>query len=131
MDQQMVSIRIAQWIERNNRSTDDPLVYKVSDKGFSRVDRISWDADKLNETSLKKRYDAHLPLKAFLPVRWVKIKPLVHLMHGGNESAVSQWCDEYVQQFNALRPVWQFYCKNYFMIVLDWAAVNGILHTRE
>ena len=98
MDQHMVSIRISQWLERNG----EDMVYKVSDKGFNRVDRRLWDADKLNETTLQKRYDAHLPLKAFLSARWIKIKPLIHLMYGGYESMKSKWCDEYVQKFNAL-----------------------------
>ena len=98
MDQHLVSIRIAEWMERNN---GDEFVYKVSDEGYDRVDRPSWDADKLNETTLQKRYDAHLPGRSFLPTQWAKIKPLVNLMYGGSDSWKSKWCDEYVQQFYA------------------------------
>jgi len=94
----MVSIRIAEWMNRNN---GDEFVYKVSDEGYDRVDRIAWDADKLNETTLQKRYDAHIPLKAFVPAQWIKIKPLVNLMYGGSDSWKSKWCEEYVQQFYA------------------------------
>ena len=56
MDQHMVSIRIAEWMERNN---GHEFVYQVSDEGYKRVDRSSWDADKLNETTLQKHHDAH------------------------------------------------------------------------
>jgi len=100
MDQHMISIRIAEWMERNN---GDELVYKVPDEGYSRVDRSTWNADilKLNETTLLKRHDAHMPLKPYLPARWKKIMPLINLMYGGRESWQSKWCDGYLKQFYA------------------------------
>ena len=102
MDQEMVSIRIAEWMQRSNFTNIDQVAYKVSDQGFSRLDRPigpKWQADQLNETTFQRLYDAHMPLKSFLPSQWNKIKPLVSLMYGGSESFESQWCNEYVRKF--------------------------------
>ena len=97
MDQHMISIRIAEWIKRTNGAK---FVYKVSDENYFRIDRSNWDVVRLNGTTLEKRYDAHLPKKSFLPIQWAKIKPLLYLMYGGNESMEVKWCEDYVKLFH-------------------------------
>ena len=94
----MISIRISEWMERTNA---EELIFKVSDTNYYRIDRSTWDAEKLNQTALDRRYDAHLPKKSFLPFQWFKIKPLLYLMYGGNRSQKVKWCEDYVQKFNA------------------------------
>ena len=96
MDQKMVSIRIAEWMDRNN---DEEFVYKVSDQGFKRIDRISWDAERLNEDGIRKRYDTHLLINGYLPNQWKRMKPLIKLMYTGRESWKAKWCDQYAQSF--------------------------------
>ena len=95
MDQQMVSIRIAEWVARNNNK----YIYKVSDEGFKRIDRESWNADELDEATIQKLYDAHLPIKPFLPEKWKTIRPLVKLLYVGSDSWKVRWCDQYAKEF--------------------------------
>jgi hypothetical protein len=74
MDQHIVSIRIAEWMENHpNRS-----VHRVSDSGFSRIDRPTWDADKLSPADFSLKFDTHLLLKGYLPSTHARIKPLIH-----------------------------------------------------
>lgn len=96
MDQQMVSIRLAEWMDKHGNET----TYRVSDRGFERLDRTGWDADKLVPENFTIRYDAHLPGKGFLPSQWKRILPLIYLMYG-KDSWQAKWCDEYTQQFLA------------------------------
>lgn len=94
MDQRIVSIRLSEWIMKYGNSS----VYRVSDNGFYRLDRLSWNADKLAPESFKVRFDAHLPEKGFLPVQWKRIQPLLTLMYGKN-SWQARWCDNYTKEF--------------------------------
>jgi hypothetical protein len=95
MDQKLVSIRLAEWMDLNGQSN----VYRVSDSGFSRVDRASWtQVEKLDSETFKTKYDSHLLGKGYLPVQQAKLKPLIHLMYG-NKSWESKWIDEYNQEF--------------------------------
>jgi hypothetical protein len=94
MDQHIVSIRIAEWMENHpNRS-----VHRVSDSGFSRIDRPTWDADKLSPADFSLKFDTHLLLKGYLPSTHARIKPLIHLMYG-NDSWETKWIEEYNQEF--------------------------------
>lgn len=102
LDQKLVSIRIAQWMQRHGNET----VHVVSDDGWTRVDRARWDAAVLNQTSFEKRYDAHLPVFTFRPDQWSKVLPLVKLMYGEN-STLTNYCEDYTKGF--LSKV-----KNYF-----------------
>nr|CAH0110640.1 unnamed protein product [Daphnia galeata] len=95
MDQQMVSIRLSEWITMHGNSS----IYRMSDKGFSRLDRNKWEVDKLNQENFKFRFDAHLPEKGFLPIEWKShIQPLIILMYGEN-SWEHEWCEKYTKVF--------------------------------
>ena len=96
MDQRGVSIRLAEWMDKYGNSS----AYRVSDKGFERLDRTGWDADKLVPENFTIRFDAHLPGKGFLPVQWKKIVPLINLMYGNN-SWEARWAEEYTLSFLA------------------------------
>lgn len=93
----MVSVRIAEWITRNNPND----IYKVSDNGFKRIDRGAWNADELDEATIQKRYDAHLPTKPFLPIKWKLIRPLMKLLYVGSESWKVRWCEQYAHEITS------------------------------
>jgi hypothetical protein len=95
MDQKIISIRLAEWMDIHGQST----IYRVSDKGFSRADRESWlEVEKLNSETFLTKFDSHLPGKGYLPVQQAKIKPLVDFMYGNN-SWEAKWIDEYNEEF--------------------------------
>lgn len=94
VDSRLVSIRIAQWMERHGNES----VYHVSDDGWTRVDKARWDAAELNRTAFERRYDAHLLAFSFKPDVWARAKPLVNLMYGEN-STLAKYCDEYTAKF--------------------------------
>jgi hypothetical protein len=95
MDQQLVSIRLAEWMDVHGHST----VYRVSDKGFSRVDRGIWtEVKKFDAKKFMTKYDSHLPVKGYLPIQQTKIKPLIDLMYG-TDSWESKWIEKYNQDF--------------------------------
>ena len=96
LDQFLVSMRLSEWMEKHGNNS----VYLVSDEGFSRVDRIAWDPEKLTSEAFKLKYDAHMPMKGFLPEQWRRIQPLVHLMYG-KDSWQAKWCDQYNLDFLA------------------------------
>lgn len=96
MDQRLISIRLTEWMDKHGTTS----VYRVSDRGFGRVDRSGWDAHLLVPENFTNRFDAHLPGKGFLPVQWKKIQPLVNLMYGNN-SWEARWVEEYTQEFLA------------------------------
>jgi hypothetical protein len=106
MDQKMMSIRIDEWINRQN-STEDS-VYKVSDDGLSRIDRSSWNPSNFQPSSFGSYYDAHLILDGFMPERWRTIQLLLHLMYDEN-STQYEFCNRYAtkfyQQFNESNSV--------------------------
>lgn len=96
LDQFLVSMRLSQWMEKHGNNS----VYLVSDEGFSRVDRIAWDPEKLTPETFKLKFDAHMPMKGFLPEQWQRIRPLIHLMYG-KDSWQTKWCDQYNLDFLA------------------------------
>ncbi len=96
MDQRMISIRLVEWMAKHGNKS----VYRVSDDGFSRLDRIAWNADQLLPKNFSLRYDAHLPEKMFLPNRWKRnIQPLIFLMYG-EHSWEARWCQSYFEEFS-------------------------------
>lgn len=97
MDQKMMSIRIDEWINRQN-STEDS-VFKVSDDGLSRIDRSSWNLSNVQPYSFGNYYDAHLILDGFMPERWrTAIQPLLHLMYEKNSTRY-EFCNRYATIF--------------------------------
>lgn len=94
MDQRLVSVRLAEWMSLHGNSS----VHRVSDYGFSRLDRSNWIANKLEPHTFKFQYDAHLPNQGFLPYQQQKIMPLINLMYGRN-SWEAKWCDDYTTEF--------------------------------
>ena len=92
-DQLTISIRLSEWIERNTNQT----IYRVSDEGFDRVDRIDWFPEWLDAESFKLQYDVHLPLELYLPPNWASIQPLIRLMYDDRKEI--GWFDGYVLQF--------------------------------
>ena len=97
VDQETVSLRIHQWIDKYSNES----VYYVSDQGFDRVDRFRWTTDlnqsAHNQTHFRHMFDAHLPGKS----RWNDIQPLLQLMFG-LESWQLQWAHDYVDNFNRI-----------------------------
>jgi hypothetical protein len=108
MDQKMMSVRIDQWIHRQNSSSSDvSAVYKVSDSGYFRIDRSDWNVDEIQPYSLANYYDAHLILDGFMPDNWNKsIQPLLRLMYGAN-STLYAFCNTYATQFYAIWTRWE------------------------
>ena len=97
MDQRMTSIRLTEWMEKNGHSFS---VYRVSDVGFSRLDRNEWNADILLPENFTLKFDAHLPVKIYLPVQWNRIvRPLLNLMYG-KDSWQTKWCEDYAREFS-------------------------------
>lgn len=95
MDQRVTSIRLTEWMEKHG----DSSLYRVSDDGFSRLDRNSWDAATMSQENFTLKFDAHLPVKIYLPGNWNNnIRPLINLMYG-KESWQAKWCDEYASEF--------------------------------
>ncbi|EFX63539.1 hypothetical protein DAPPUDRAFT_119127 [Daphnia pulex] len=88
MDQRMISIRLLEWMTKHGNSS----VYRVSDHGFSRFDRIAWNVGDLLPESFARQFDAHLPEKMFLSSQWKRnIQPLLLLMYG-KHSWEARWC---------------------------------------
>lgn len=102
LDQKLVSIRVAQWISQNSQD----YVYKVSDEGLKRIDRINWNADKIQPSSFGNYFDTHLLVDGFMPDKWESIKPLLNLMY--NKSPFrSEWCNRYASRFYKLFIKWK------------------------
>jgi hypothetical protein len=96
MDQRMTSIRLTEWMEKHGEAA----VYRVSDKGFSRLDRNDWNADRMSPENFTLKFDAHLPVKIYLPVQWNRIiRPLLNLMYG-KDSWQTKWCEDYASEFS-------------------------------
>lgn len=73
----------------------------VVDNGdFSRVDRLDWNPQHLTQEQFKKKYDAHVPGKIFLPARWNKTLPLMTLLFGVDSVEV-KWSNAYARDFYA------------------------------
>ena len=99
LDQKLVSIRVDQWIR--HQSSRRESVYEVSDEGLYRIDRSSWNADKIRPSSFRNYFDTHLLIDGFMPDKWNSIKPLLNLMY--NKSTFgSEWCNRYATRFYKL-----------------------------
>ena len=77
-------------------------VIEVTNGNFTRVDRSNWDDEPLYMTQeeLQWKYDAHLPLKMYLPDVWNDTLPLLKLMFG-EDSWQFSWSNNYVKDFYA------------------------------
>lgn len=93
-DQYMLSMRLEDWMGRHGNQT----VYYVSDAGLSRVDRIKWDVDAMDQGNFSRKYDSHVPLRGYIPSQWRLYQMLIKLMYGptGWQTA---WADEYFNTF--------------------------------
>lgn len=80
-------------------------MYLVSDQGFRRLDRDTWYVKDLNISGMETIYDAHIPLRLYLPKQWDLVKPLINLMYGENSWQTS-WSEKYFLNFKDK-------CKNY------------------
>lgn len=101
LDQKLLTLRIDEWFNRQNSSSQEHCVYQVSDDGFERLHRMDWNVQDLTASSFRRFYDAHLPVAGFKPVKWKTIKPLLHLMYD-KDSALYEFCDHYAMGFNEL-----------------------------
>lgn len=74
----------------------------VSDEGFYRLDRIDWHPEEMNKEDFDVMFDAHMPLKFYLPERWNHLgtRALLYYMYG-KKSPLTSWCDQYVEEFYA------------------------------
>lgn len=103
LDQKYVSIRIEEWINRQN-SKD--VMCNVSNAGLSRIERTSWNSYHFQPSLLENHYDAHLILEGYLTRNWVTLKPLAQIMYG-NSSWQLEWMDKYVKDFNTRLLNWK------------------------
>lgn len=94
MDQRVTSIRLTEWMEKYG----DKSVYRVSDVGFSRLDRNYWNVATMSQANFSLKFDTHLPLRMYLPANWDKMRPLLYLMYG-RDSWQAKWSDEYARKF--------------------------------
>ena len=102
LDQHVVSIRIDEWIRRHssNEST-----YRVSDVWYRRIDRRSWNPQRIQAHNFNFFFDAHLLKDGFIPKNWLTIRPLLHLMY--NESSwQTNWCNNYAAEFHTRYADW-------------------------
>ncbi|KAI9559312.1 hypothetical protein GHT06_016101 [Daphnia sinensis] len=113
MDQRMTSIRLTEWMQKYGNES----VYRVSDVGFSRFDRLNWNVATTPKKNFLLKYDAHMPLKMYLPAKWNSVRPLMHWMYGA-QSWQTKWCEDYASGF--LNKV-----KNYMRLQLFVAAENS------
>jgi hypothetical protein len=122
MDKLIVSIRIAEWMENHpNRS-----VHRVSDSGFSRIDRPTWDAEKLSPADFSLKFDTHLLLKGYLPSTHARIKPLIHLMYGNGSWETK--CDRRIQPRIFIKnQKLGFIIVLMFIVLADPFALNTVL----
>jgi len=67
-------------------------VIEVNNGNFTRVDRNKWEPKYLTQEELRMKYDAHLPLKLYLPERWEQILPLLKLMFGEDSKVLPSFC---------------------------------------
>jgi hypothetical protein len=73
----MASNRLTEWMEKHGQGS----VYRVSDEGFSHLDRNEWNADSMSPENFTLKFDSHLPLKVYLPFQWNRlIRPAVSLI---------------------------------------------------
>jgi hypothetical protein len=94
IDQMMVSLLIATWIENHNMS----VKFVPRDVGIDRIDRNSWNPGGV---TVDDKIDAHLLLDAHLPSNWVQLLPLIRSMYG-DETDRYTWCARYYETFQRL-----------------------------
>ncbi|XP_032791043.2 uncharacterized protein LOC116928077 [Daphnia magna] len=102
-DQKLISIRVDQWIKRQQ---EENCTYRVSDQGLSRIDRSSWNPDSIQPSVFQNYYDTHLPLEGFKPAVWESIKPLVLLMYSEGSSQI-EWSNAYAKRFHEQFIKWR------------------------
>jgi len=98
IDQMMVSLLIATWIEKNNNATDT-VKFVPRDVGVDRIDRNSWNPG--GGVTVDDKIDAHLLLNAHLPGTWVQLVPLIRAMYG-EETDRYVWSMRYYDSFQRL-----------------------------
>ena len=100
LDQKMISIRVQEWIDKQNSSK---LVSEKSDTNFYRLDRANWRTDVLTRSMLRHFFDAHLPINGYVPSIWKTIRPLIRFMY--NDSWQVEWSECYATTFYEKLPV--------------------------
>jgi hypothetical protein len=103
-DQKLVSIRVHEWIDRQPLKNDS--VYRASDAGLKRIDRIRWNADKIKPSDFDSYFDSHLHVDVFMPYKWKTIQPLLHLMYD-KKSTQYEFCDGYRTGFHEKFTQWK------------------------
>lgn len=103
IDQKFISIRVDQWIKRQQ---DENCTYRVSDQGLSRIDRSSWNPGSIQPSAFQNYYDTHLPLDGFKSTVWESIKPLVLLMYGEGSFQI-EWSNAYAKGFDEQFIKWK------------------------
>ena len=98
MDQQLISIRIQNWILKHGNET----VFKVSDENYFRIDRSTWEKQisllERDQSTFEHMFDAHLPKEPFYPRTWESCRRLFWLMFGKNSWQV-EWSTQYADTF--------------------------------
>lgn len=95
LDQMMISILIAKWINERGAKT---VKFIPRDVGVDRIDRAGWG---YSQNDIADKVDAHLLLEAHIPGVWVRITPLLRLMYG-DMSQRYLWCVDYYEEFQKL-----------------------------
>lgn len=94
IDQMMISLLIASWIDNHNTS----VKFVPRDVGIDRIDRNSWNPGGV---TVDDKIDAHLLLNAHLPSNWVQLLPLIRSIYG-DETDRYVWCSRYYDSFQRL-----------------------------
>lgn len=96
LDQMLITMKIDRWRKKQGPSDS---TFKVSDKGFQRIDRASWHPRRIPPSSLDNYYDAHLIEKAYTVESWNRIRPLLHLMFNATSWQL-RWSYVYAETFH-------------------------------
>ena len=94
MDQNMVSLRIEEWIQKHNRSL---VHYVPRDTGRDRLDRQSW----IITGSTMHKIDCHVLENSYLPGAWQRLLALMKELF--DEAEVKECCD-YWERFLRTLP---------------------------
>lgn len=95
LDQMMISILVAKWIDRYGAKT---VKFVPRDVGVDRIDRAGWG---YGQNDIEDKVDAHLLLEAYIPGVWVRITHLLRSMYG-DMSERYLWCVNYYEEFQRL-----------------------------
>ena len=100
IDQMMISLLVASFANNNSTSSSSSAVKFVArNVGVDRVDRNSWDQGA--QLTVDDKIDAHLLENAYLPHVWVRLIPLIRVLHGF-ETSRYEWCMHYYDNFQKL-----------------------------